>query len=634
MQLRQDIQSLRGLAVLLVVLYHAGIFNIPGGYLGVDIFFVISGFLITGQVHRQLVDNQFSFKVFYLRRAWRILPAAYVVFALCVCAAPWLLTASELVDFRDQLIGAVTLTSNIVLWAQTDYFKDAAELKPLLHTWSLSIEDQYYLILPVLLAYTPARKHLPIASLITISSLGLLSFLSGPSPDASFFLTPTRIWELGAGSILALTTDRMHFKKPSLSYIALLVIALIGCIQLLPPWPIQEINNIAIVLATMLLIINPVPILNSGHAARCLAWLGGISYSLYLVHWPVFAFLKTVSIDNNLSLEQTLLALISSILLAVIVNRFVEQRLRIKRLDHGRTFMPLLLCSVLLIVASYSITHSANKQDSNDIFAANKGLSPDCGLEGAHSIPACRIHGKREMLLWGDSFAMHLVPALNADVSAKFVQATLSECVPIDATGHYKPFRPTKSSKADGLTCAKFNRQTLLFALNEDSIDTVVLASAWTHILSTKSIVIYQPLGYSARRSSSAEFKERFLKTIAQLKAAGKKVVVISPPPQGNFNVAKCFEPMLTKDLQLDGCEIERDKNNQRHRSVKRLMLELENSGIPIYRFDDNLCDQQRCRTLIDGEILYRDMVHLSVRGSALYGEKYNLYGTLLKMAR
>jgi peptidoglycan/LPS O-acetylase OafA/YrhL len=634
MQLRQDIQSLRGLAVLLVVLYHAGIFNIPGGYLGVDIFFVISGFLITGQVHRQLVDNQFSFKVFYLRRAWRILPAAYVVFALCVCAAPWLLTASELVDFRDQLIGAVTLTSNIVLWAQTDYFKDAAELKPLLHTWSLSIEEQYYLILPVLLAYTPARKHLPIASLITISSLGLLSFLSGPSPDASFFLTPTRIWELGAGSILALTTDRMHFKKPSLSYIALLVIALIGCIQLLPPWPIQEINNIAIVLATMLLIINPVPILNSGHAARCLAWLGGISYSLYLVHWPVFAFLKTVSIDNNLSLEQTLLALISSILLAVIVNRFVEQRLRIKRLDHGRTFMPLLLCSVLLIVASYSITHSANKQDSNDIFAANKGLSPDCGLEGAHSIPACRTHGKPEMLLWGDSFAMHLVPALNADVSAKFVQATLSECVPIDATGHYKPFRPTKSSKADGLTCAKFNRQTLLFALNEDSIDTVVLASAWTHILSTKSIVIYQPLGYSARRSSSAEFKERFLKTIAQLKAAGKKVVVISPPPQGNFNVAKCFEPMLTKDLQLDGCEIERDKNNQRHRSVKRLMLELENSGIPIYRFDDNLCDQQRCRTLIDGEILYRDMVHLSVRGSALYGEKYNLYGTLLKMAR
>ncbi|MFT5607909.1 MAG: peptidoglycan/LPS O-acetylase OafA/YrhL [Parvicella sp.] len=634
MQLRQDIQSLRGLAVLLVVLYHAGIFNIPGGYLGVDIFFVISGFLITGQVHRQLVDNQFSFKVFYLRRAWRILPAAYVVFALCVCAAPWLLTASELVDFRDQLIGAVTLTSNIVLWAQTDYFKDAAELKPLLHTWSLSIEEQYYLILPVLLAYTPVRKHLPIASLITISSLGLLSFLSGPSPDASFFLTPTRIWELGAGSILALTTDRMHFKKPSLSYIALLVIALIGCIQLLPPWPIQEINNIAIVLATMLLIINPVPILNSGHVARCLAWLGGISYSLYLVHWPVFAFLKTVSIDNNLSLEQTLLALISSILLAVIVNRFVEQRLRIKRLDHGRTFMPLLLCSVLLIVASYSITHSANKQDSNDIFAANKGLSPDCGLEGAHSIPACRTHGKPEMLLWGDSFAMHLVPALNADVSAKFVQATLSECVPIDATGHYKPFRPTKSSKADGLTCAKFNRQTLLFALNEDSIDTVVLASAWTHILSTKSIVIYQPLGYSARRSSSAEFKERFLKTIAQLKAAGKKVVVISPPPQGNFNVAKCFEPMLTKDLQLDGCEIERDKNNQRHRSVKRLMLELENSGIPIYRFDDNLCDQQRCRTLIDGEILYRDMAHLSVKGSALYGEKYNLYGTLLKMAR
>ncbi|HMM72612.1 MAG TPA: acyltransferase [Rhodocyclaceae bacterium] len=158
MNLRQDIQALRGLAVLLVVLHHAEFGLVDGGYLGVDVFFVVSGFLITGLITSRIESGRFSFSDFYFRRAKRLLPAAYVTFVACAALAPWLLGANELRDFWQQLIGSTTFTANFVLWQQAGYFQGAAALKPLLHVWSLAIEEQYYLILPLALTLMPRRR--------------------------------------------------------------------------------------------------------------------------------------------------------------------------------------------------------------------------------------------------------------------------------------------------------------------------------------------------------------------------------------------------------------------------------------------------------------------------------------------
>lgn len=157
---RIDIQALRGLAVLLVVLYHVKIGSVTGGYLGVDVFFVISGYLITTLVASGIERGDFRLTDFYFRRAKRLLPAAYVTFAITAILAPWFLNQQELRDFMTQIIGAVTFTGNFVLWQQTGYFEGAGDLKPLLHVWSLAIEEQYYFLLPAALLFIKPSRWL------------------------------------------------------------------------------------------------------------------------------------------------------------------------------------------------------------------------------------------------------------------------------------------------------------------------------------------------------------------------------------------------------------------------------------------------------------------------------------------
>ena len=199
--MRADIQSLRGYAILIVVLFHAGLSYFPGGYLGVDIFFVISGFLITNLITKQIKEKTFSFREFYFRRAKRLLPAAYVTFVLSAVAALFLLTSQELIEFSQQLIGAVTFTANMVLWRQGTYFGVESSLKPLLHVWSLSIEEQYYFLLPAVLVVIPSRYWQRAMLFACLLSLLVCVAFYYIQTGAAFYLFPARAWELCIGSL-------------------------------------------------------------------------------------------------------------------------------------------------------------------------------------------------------------------------------------------------------------------------------------------------------------------------------------------------------------------------------------------------------------------------------------------------
>src|SRR5436190_3117515 len=203
-KVRIDIQALRGFAVLMVVLYHAKVGPTQNGYLGVDVFFVISGYLITTLVARGIARGDFSLVDFYFRRAKRLLPAAYVTIAVTALIAPWFLNQQELHDFSGQVIGAISFTSNFVLWQQSGYFEGASDLKPLLHVWSLSLEEQYYMLLPAVLLLTRSPLWMRIVTTALIASMLLCIIGVAIKPVATFYLLPTRAWELLLGSFGAL----------------------------------------------------------------------------------------------------------------------------------------------------------------------------------------------------------------------------------------------------------------------------------------------------------------------------------------------------------------------------------------------------------------------------------------------
>ena len=211
--MRPDIQVLRAIAVLSVLIFH---FNLPGlgkGFLGVDIFFVISGFLMSRVILDSLDQARFSASTFYLRRARRLLPAAWAVLLLTTLAAPWVLGPAALRDYAAQLGGAMSFSANNVLWQQSGYFDSSADLKPLLHTWSLALEEQYYFVLPLVLIWAGQRWRGWLLLALALASAGLCLWLNDEAPSASFYLLPSRAWELILGSLCALPAVRERVRS-------------------------------------------------------------------------------------------------------------------------------------------------------------------------------------------------------------------------------------------------------------------------------------------------------------------------------------------------------------------------------------------------------------------------------------
>jgi peptidoglycan/LPS O-acetylase OafA/YrhL len=206
MKYRREIDGLRAVALLPVILFHAGFQAFGGGYVGVDVFFVISGYLITSIILAEKVAGTFSLRSFYERRARRILPALFLVMLVCLPFAWLWLLPSDMKEFSASLVAVSTFSSNVLFWWESGYFDTAAELKPLLHTWSLAVEDQYYLIFPLLLVLTwklNRTKTMWLLLAVALASLSLAQKGAYASPAATFYMLHTRIWELLVGALLA-----------------------------------------------------------------------------------------------------------------------------------------------------------------------------------------------------------------------------------------------------------------------------------------------------------------------------------------------------------------------------------------------------------------------------------------------
>ena len=361
MRYRPEVDGLRAIAVAAVIIFHSGCIPLTGGFLGVDIFFVISGYLITKIICNEMQNNSFSFPHFYKRRVLRILPALFLVCICCIPFAFMLMLPNERLGFAKGLISVTLFASNIFFWRQSGYFDEDAALKPLLHTWSLGVEEQFYILFPLFLflAYRFIRSRIPaLVVILTVGSLGLAEWMSRIEPDANFYLLPFRAWEFGAGAILALGSQTWEGARTWWAQTAS-AIGLVSILYALAAFdettPFPSLWGLIPVLGTMLVIAYA---RHDTVAGRVLAWspvvaLGLISYSAYLWHQPVFVFYRMWSLDE-IGVPSALALVVLILLLAYLSWRFVEKPFQFGKVGRNRIFVASLPATALAMLAAES----------------------------------------------------------------------------------------------------------------------------------------------------------------------------------------------------------------------------------------------------------------------------------------
>ena len=357
MQYRAEIDGLRALAVIPVVLFHAGISGFSGGFVGVDIFFVISGYLITSIILSEQQKERFTLAGFYERRARRILPALMLVVLLSTLAAWYLLLPTELVDFGKSLASVGIFASNILFWTESDYFAQTSEFIPLLHTWSLAVEEQFYLIFPLFMIWTVAAvksKRLLILIVVGILSLVFTEWAWRNAPEANFFLAPSRIWELLAGVFCAFyLQDSRRFSNliKQLGSMVGLLMLIYSIVFFDKTIPFPSFYALVPVLGTVLVILftDKETLVGRLLSIPFIVGIGLISYSAYLWHQPLFVFARIQSLEELSVLTLLGLSLLAFIM-AYISWRWVEKPFRNRNWLSQRQILWMAgLCSLVLI---------------------------------------------------------------------------------------------------------------------------------------------------------------------------------------------------------------------------------------------------------------------------------------------
>jgi len=639
---RPEIDGLRAVAVVPVILFHAGLAGFSGGFVGVDVFFVISGYLITTIILADLAAGRFSIARFYERRARRILPALSVVMLACLPFAwAWMLPG-ELAAFGKSLIATALFGSNILFWRESGYFDATTELKPLLHTWSLAVEEQYYLFFPPLLALLWRwRRGLVMPALLggALASLALAEWGARHVPSANFYLLPTRMWELLIGAMVAwqhsrsprMMASRVVAEAAGLAGLGLILYAVVVFDAATPMpglWTLIPVGGTALVLGLAR---------HGTWAAHLLGWrplvgIGLISYSAYLWHQPVLAFarIRLITAPEGWLLVVLLAATFG---LAWLSWRYVEQPFRgaAPWLPGGRRIGLATLASIgaacligaaLLAGGGFGgrLSPAGLRFDSvtgpQDPLAPNYGLHPDCDAGGFVTPPTCRLSDQPEIALWGDSYAMHLAQALRDSASARpFVQLTLSQCGPF-------PDLAQNGTLTSWQSCIAFNDAALAWIMGQDSVKTVVISSPFDH--AKAGLFTRDDTVVTDREARQAALATR-LATLAQdLAAVGKQLVIVSPPPRTGLDLGLCHLRNRLMGAAPNTCDFPQGADHT-HNPLPRDLLQRLETRVTVIWLEDLLCRDGICRRSLDGVPVYRDPGHLSVAGSALLGSTTDL---------
>lgn len=624
---RYDINALRAIAIISVVAYHYGILGFTGGFVGVDIFFVISGFLISSHIHRDLAQSRFSFRAFYDSRLRRIFPALAV---MCVACSLWgwyyALPRDYLANTRHELY-ALLFVSNYAFSNERGYFDVASSSKPLLHTWSLSVEGQFYVFLPLFMAtvWRFSRKY----STAIIASVFLVSLawcLVDSQIDAgnAFYQLTTRAWEFLAGTLLA----ALAIKKPntilsnigSVLGLSLLIIS-IGWLNSTLLWPSYY---------TLLPIAGSVLLIMSGDALLTRwffnAWplqrLGDISYSLYLWHWPVWVFAKlyvTTRLERELSQTEIVSLIGLALMLAILSWRFVEKPIRFKKgwWNFKRLWQGALItmsCFIAVTIATAITKGFPNRlpdyvQRGFTAVAINTPRS-ECFRNEASTKQApeqfCQFGADNtppSLLLWGDSHANMYLSALSEAAKTSGQTGYIATQTGCRAT---LPNQPNDLTDSVGAACTQFNNEVNAFIASNPAIHTVIIARMW----------------------GGGDSLARTIKLINQLIEQGKNVIVVGPVPFLAFNVSEHWiyqqlKAGLAIDLMTDPVANQQRLFDLQVLAKNQLSAPLTSGRIIWIDPLQKLCNKTDCLLVDKGVSYFKDVTHLSEAGAMLFTEDF-----------
>ncbi len=637
MQHRREIDGLRAVAVVPVILYHAGIAPFSGGFVGVDVFFVISGYLITSILIHERSRDDFSLLRFYERRALRILPALFAVMAVSVPFGWYWMRPDQLRDFGLSIAATSLFASNILYAHQSGYFAPAAPLKPLLHTWSLAVEEQYYLVFPpLLMAVWRAGRRVVVGclALLALASLALCEIGLRTAPSDAFYLIPFRAWELVAGSLTAFHQAHAGQKQHSgLGLFGLgMICAAVFAFDDMTPMP--GLSAMLPVGGTVLVIAFAA---GENAAARLLGsrlpvGIGLVSYSAYLWHNPIFAFARIRSISEPSQPAMLGLTLLS-FGLAVLTWRFVELPVRRRTWRPLGTRQRVFAASAAASIAMVGLGAAFDRMDGAPFRMAPNGsawaalavddrLSPNPGLgyacsgsvEAAVADPHCRTGPVPRLLLWGDSYAMHLAQAIQSSPgTVPFVQITKSQCAPISGLA---PDR----SETRWADCVAFNEAVLSWLRKTPSVEIVVMSSPYNF----RGQPVHDTAGNILSNRNDDDVLAAMRLTADVIRNLGKTPVFISPPPNPGRDLGHCLAQSAALGRALASCDFHRVEFSSDTRDAYRLLTRLD-SGEKVAFLSDVMCFDDLCAASAEGTFLYRDEGHLSQEGSRRLGQEYDL---------
>jgi peptidoglycan/LPS O-acetylase OafA/YrhL/O-antigen/teichoic acid export membrane protein len=645
---RPDIDGLRAGAVLAVIGFHyfPGLF--PGGFVGVDVFFVLSGFLITGLMVNRIGAGSFTIRDFYARRIRRIFPALSVVLLTTLITGWVVLFTDEFRQLAKQTAAGAFFVANFFFWNQESYFDPGAYSKPLLHLWSLAIEEQFYLVWPLailLMLRLGRRRALTGVLVITIASFAVNLVLAGSDPTADYYFSVARFWELSAGAALALLagggTVRRVLVANVMSVLGLLLIAYsVLAINADQAYP-SAVGALPVI-GTALLIMSEPSFLNRRVLTfKPIVGIGLISYPLYLWHWPLIAF--TTVITHGFPSGPMRLALIMfAFALSIATKYLVEQPLRFGRLAMKappRLALGIATLGVLGVVAGTSIgpsaAHSSDSAPPATIGAWDYSTNRNC--ESRYDYQAdpesgwwfCVANTKSDpqVLLLGDSYANALYPGMAAAFADRAV-LSIGTCAPTRGLIVYSaaadPNNPCFGRK--GRVQERFMVTNVLHA---SRIPLVVIDSAWPTFDAQGRWVAPggAPGGtikpFSGRRPAGATDESLFVSGLVQqisdLQQRGDQVVLVAPKPEIGYDIAHCYpRPFNTN---VEPCTVPVAQLEVAQESFRGVVSAVRKSVPQVKVFDPAplFCNATTCSVIKDGQPLLRDGVHYSTYGSKLF---------------